>query len=177
MSWIEFHADLRDHWKVHRLKDILKIRYAEALGLVACLWTWAANQAQNGDLKRFTNDEISAACRWHGASKNVVEALQEAKFLTEKKMIHDWGKYGLKLLLSSRKRSKLYRDRHVTRTSPSRKNHAYHTIPNHTNPPISPLGGTPPAGAFSKASQTPEDKIKAAEEAAKVLARLRKIAK
>ncbi len=109
--WIEFHTELRDHWKINRLKETLQIEYPHALGLVACLWTWAAQQAPDGNLKRFTDAEISAAARWIGDKNLIRPALKAAKLIERNGMIHDWEKHGVRLLLSSRKRLEEFRER------------------------------------------------------------------
>lgn len=130
--WIEFHLALRDHWKIHRLKDRLEIVYPHALGLVACLWTWAGSQAGDGYLDKFTDAEISAAARWEGDAKTFKSALEDAKLIDANGRLHDWSKHGLRLLKSSRKRQKQYRrklrngDVTVTSTKPF--------IPNQTKP-------------------------------------------
>ena len=134
-GWIEYHLDLWDHWKIHRLKDQLRCSYNEALGAISCLWLWAARNAQNGSLKRFTDEEIKLAARWLGDTKPFSDALTKSGLLTPQKRIHDWHKYGMKLLLSTRARSLKYRDkkRDASRDGNvrERKNHG---IPNLTQP-------------------------------------------
>ena len=120
-SWIEFHTSLRDHWKIDRLKDALNIPYAHALGLIGCVWTWAATQAQNGDLSRFTDAEISRAARWEGRWDGFKNVLKSCGLLDDKEKINDWHKHGIRILKSSRKRQeehrKKLRDSNVTVTS------------------------------------------------------------
>lgn len=110
LAWIEFHLALRDHWKVNRLKDKLGIGYAQALGHIACLWTWVGSNAPSGDLKGFTSNEIDSAGRWEGAKNLFMEALKSSKLIDEKNKIHDWNKHGMRLIMSSRKRQKNYRN-------------------------------------------------------------------
>lgn len=141
MAWIEFHTRLRDHWKIDRLKDALKIPYAHALGLVGCLWTWAAENAQNGNLSKFADSEICRATRYEGQPDGFKDILIKCELLDKNGYIHDWKAHGLKLLLSSIKRQKKYRDKlrnekrnalrnadvSVTRELPL----PYLTLPNH----------------------------------------------
>ena len=100
MGWIEFNLKLRDHWKINRLKDILQVRYAEALGLVSCLWTWAGEYAENGSLRPFTSQEIEDAMRWEGEKGRALKAFYDCKLLDKDKQVHDWKKHGIRLLLS-----------------------------------------------------------------------------
>ena len=112
MAWIEFHEQLRDHYKVHRFAKLLKVPYAQALGHLACLWTWAAGTARDGHLKRFTDDEIAYAARWEGQSNGFVTHLVEAELLDKDHSIHDWNQYGIKALESARKRQAKWRLKH-----------------------------------------------------------------
>lgn len=110
MAWIEFHTELRDHWKINRLKDSLGIKYAEALGLMGCLWTWAAIQSPKGNLSGFTDAEIASASRYDGDAKMFKNSLKTAKLLDASGRLHDWHKHGIRLLNNARNRVKKHRD-------------------------------------------------------------------
>jgi len=110
MGWIEFHTALRDHWKVKKLASILGVEYTTALGIIGCLWLWAADYASNGDLSRFTDDILRDAMRCN-LEKCTLKALKCSEFVDESGKIHDWGKHGIRLLKSSRKRQKGYREK------------------------------------------------------------------
>ena len=109
MAWIEYSTQLHDHWKINRLKDLLNTTYTGALGSVSCLWLWCASFAPNGDLKKFTESEISIAAKWDGNSKLFIESLKKSQLLDSDMKIHDWKKHGMRLLISSRKRVEAYR--------------------------------------------------------------------
>ena len=111
LGWIEYHFALRDHWKIQRLGDTLKINYAQALGHISCLWCWAGEFAQNGQLNKFTEDEICFAAKWNGAKKDFIGALKTSELLNDDFSIHDWKKHGIRLILSSRKRIRKFRDK------------------------------------------------------------------
>lgn len=140
MAWIEFSLELWDHWKIDRLKDKLGVDYAKALGHISLLWIWAGKYAQNGNLKRFTNDEIDRAARWLGAKNLLKSALQDSALLDASGKLHDWSKHGIRLLLSNRKRVSRYREKYgekkhygnVTEMAPKRSTNL--TLPNHTQP-------------------------------------------
>lgn len=140
MAWIEYHTQLRDHWKVQRLADILGIEYHHALGLVSCLWLWCVDYAQDGNVTKFSDTELRHGVRTN-LEKFCKEALKSCELIDEKNRINDWGKYGIKYLESARLRVRKHRDmkryRNVTVT-PTQPNP---TIPNPTNKktPISPF--------------------------------------
>jgi len=106
-AWIEYHTALRDHWKIKRLAATLEVDYVSALGAVSCLWLWAAEYSPNGDLRRFTDDEIRFAAR-NTYIKFTKDTLYTCGLLTEGQFINDWGKHGLKLLKSKRKANREY---------------------------------------------------------------------
>lgn len=105
MAWIEFHEQLRDHYKVQRLSKLLKIPYTQALGHLACLWTWAAGNARDGNLKKLTDDEIAYAAKWDGQVNGFVGHLIASGFLEKDRTIHDWTKHGVRFLEQAKSRT------------------------------------------------------------------------
>jgi hypothetical protein len=110
MAWIEYHTALRDHWKIQRLSDSLKLPYCHALGAVSCLWLWCVENSPKGEIGRFTNDEICRAMRLESVLE-VKIMLKKCELIDENGLINDWKKHGLKYLVSTRKRVKQYRER------------------------------------------------------------------
>lgn len=136
MAWIEYHTALRDHWKIQRLANAISVNYNEALGAISCLWLWAAEYAKNGDLRRFTNEEIRFGARTT-CEKFTKQTLEGCGLLTGGHYINDWGKYGLKLLELKRKANREYAKRNRKSGYPQDIHSVaipYHTIPNHTKP-------------------------------------------
>ena len=136
MAWIEYHTSLREHWKIQRFADILEVDYVTALGAISCLWLWAAEYAQNGDISKFSDSEICSAMRFnfHAKVKNfTLEVLKKSFLIDGSGKIHDWGKHGIKLLKSSRKRQKAYRKTLRNGNVTVASFLPYHTIPNHSN--------------------------------------------
>ena len=111
MAWIEFHTGLWNHWKVNRLAKKLDISYPHALGLVSCLWTWAVDNAENGNLSHFTDEEIAKGCRWIGEASGFFSYLIECQLVDENKRIHDWDKHGIRILKEARRRKAESRER------------------------------------------------------------------
>lgn len=108
--WIEYHVALRDHWKIQRFADKSKMPYAQALGHISCLWLWAVEYAQNGNVTKFTDSELCRAARLESEIA-IKKLLKECELLDAKEVINDWRKHGMKYLLSSRKRVEEHRKR------------------------------------------------------------------
>lgn len=130
MAWIEFHLALRDHWKIKRLADMMEVEYITALGAVSCLWCWVAEYSPKGFINKFSTTEIRDAARCSN-EKFTFEALKSCELINEKGQVNDWNKHGIKLLESTRKRMKKYRERlrNSNATVP-----IYPTVPNLTVP-------------------------------------------
>jgi len=127
MAWIEYHTALRDHWKIKRLASILEKDYVYALGVISCLWLWVAEYAPDGDINRFSDDEIRDASRCK-LEKFSLQTLKNCELVNQKGFINDWNKHGLKLLKSNRKRVREWRKKkHYSNVS------VMPTIPNQPN--------------------------------------------
>ena len=128
MAWIEYHTALRDHWKISRLADKLKTHYTEALGLVSCLWLWAAENAQDGHLKQFTDEEVARAARWTGAVNGFRQYLLDCELVDPDGRLHRWESYGLRMLLSARERQRESRAKKAKKhSSQSKSRHGHVT--------------------------------------------------
>ena len=88
MAWIELHQTLPTNKKTLRLKKILKIKTPQAIGHLCLLWLWALDNAEDGDLSIFSDDEVSEVSGWTGKPETFVAALIEAGFLDEDRHIH-----------------------------------------------------------------------------------------
>lgn len=107
MAWIELHQEFRDHPKVARLAARLNVDYCLAQAYLINLWLWACSYARNGDLTRFTVVEIAEAAKSKVEASLFVKVLTEIKWIDhagDKILLHDWKKYGLRILESSKKR-------------------------------------------------------------------------
>jgi len=111
--WIEFHNELLGHPKVDRLVGFLKISRIEALGILAGLWLWTSKYADHdGDLTKFEHFEIARGINWQGDPDVLVNALVQSEFLDKDDQslrVHDWEKYGTRILKQSKERQKRYR--------------------------------------------------------------------
>ena len=87
-----------EHPKTVRLSRILDIERWGAIGLLEGLWHFAARYAIQGDIGRWSNQEIADGIGWHGKHGTpdaLIAALVEARFLDEspehRLLIHDWA--------------------------------------------------------------------------------------
>lgn len=107
--WIESHQSLRDHPKLIRAARRLKITRPQLIGHLHCLWWWALDYAQDGDLSAYAVEDIADAAEWTGDAADFVGALAETArigdrpgFLEKQEsgafLIHDWYDYAGKLL-------------------------------------------------------------------------------
>ena len=108
MAWIESHQSLGGHPKTKRLARLLDITRRDAVGLMHCLWWWALDYAQDGDLTAHDPADIADAVDFEGEPKDLIEALVacgvggEAGFVENQNgslLIHDWDEYVGRLIL------------------------------------------------------------------------------
>lgn len=124
IPWIQVYSNLPQHPKTTKLADELGLTSAAldpnvlAVGLVVSLWSWAIQNAHNGDLSGCSARAIAGACQWKKKPETLVKALQKAGFLDEDMRLHDWEEYACLLMeqeenrrAKTRERVKRYRDR------------------------------------------------------------------
>jgi len=103
--WIESHVELGEHPKVFVLTETLGVRRAETIGLLHMLWHFTMKFAwRDGDLTRFDDVAIARGSGWEKEPQIFIKALQDSKFLDDKK-IHDWQSFAGKLI-----RDRLYKE-------------------------------------------------------------------
>lgn len=99
MAWLELHQSLPQHRKTLRLKTLLKIKTPQAVGHLCMLWLWALDNAQDGDISPFTDEEIAEISGWSGKdARKFMQALISAGFVDENSSIHDWLSYAGRLI-------------------------------------------------------------------------------
>lgn len=117
MAYMELHQEFREHTKVKRLASAVGCSRAESRSMIVCLWTWAIGEARNGDVTKFTPEEIADACHTDEVSGKIEpvklkKALISTSILDEKDskiLIHDWKSMGVRVLEQSRRRMSKYR--------------------------------------------------------------------
>ena len=109
------------HAKTKHLQRVLSVRLErpfrlwEAIGVVECLFQFAANSADDGRVGRYDNDVIACWFEWFDDCHDLIGALVEVGYLdeldnTERLQIHDWTDHAPKYIqdrLSKRKSRKL----------------------------------------------------------------------
>lgn len=98
MAWIELHQTLPQNKKTLRLKSILKISQAEAIGHLCMLWLWSVDNAPDGDLSEFYSEEIASISGWDKDPDEFLNALINSGFVDDNKTLHDWYDYAGRLI-------------------------------------------------------------------------------
>lgn len=134
IPWIQIYSNLPQHRKTSKLAEELKISGAVvdpniiAVGLLVSLWTWAIQNAYDGDLSECSPRTIANACQWKKKPETLVTALVKTGWLDEDMRLHDWDDYSVMYQelqddskIKHRERQRRYRERKktgVTVTSP-----------------------------------------------------------
>lgn len=75
MGFCRLEDTFHDEPKWHRIGAQLDIFWVTAAGHVACLYSWAARHAKDGDLRDFEVADLERAMGWNGAPGALVDAL------------------------------------------------------------------------------------------------------
>ena len=126
IPWIQVYSNLISHPKTARLADILKLTSKDtspnvvAAGMLVSLWTWAIQNAYNGDLSTCSDRTIADAARFRRKPEIFVQALTEAGWLDANRCIHDWEEHTILLINrmdrqkeKNRERVQRYRNKNV----------------------------------------------------------------
>lgn len=98
------------HPKFRALQRLLNLKPYEAVGVLESLWMMAALFADDGDLSRFSRDEIADAIGWDNSEIDVVESLIDCRWLDLNKdvlSIHDWDEHCPKYVSDRRNKRKM----------------------------------------------------------------------
>jgi hypothetical protein len=86
-----------DSIKFRRLQRRLKTSTVITVGTLELLWITTARNAPQGDIGRFSNEEIAIACDWPGDPDELVNALVECGWLDChdycRLVVHDWAEH------------------------------------------------------------------------------------
>lgn len=143
--WIESHQSIRNHPKVKKAARLAGINEYEMIGRLHCLWWWALDYAQDGDVSKYSKDDIEMAVDWQGEQGAFYDALFQCGFnghcglledIGDAIVIHDWHEYGGRLLEkreANRERMREKRAMHVQDTTNARTGATEHTEQNKQN--------------------------------------------
>ena len=99
VPWIQVYSNLHTHPKTGKLVDELGIKCADAdpevvaVGLLVCLWSWACQNAHEGDLSGVGYRTIANAARWKKSPEKLVNALISCGFMDSDMKLHDGEEY------------------------------------------------------------------------------------
>lgn len=146
IPWIQVYSNMVTHNKTRRLAGELKLTSKEvkpnviAAGMLLALWSWAAQNAADGNLTGIPVEDIADVAGWRKDPQLFYDALVKVGLLDvgeEGVQIHDWMVYSQLLHEQSenkkekdRARSKAYRDRKKRASQESQPNHGYEITPN-----------------------------------------------
>jgi hypothetical protein len=147
MAWIELHQALFTHRKTVEAAAILDLPEVYVVGHLSALWTWALDNAPDGEV-RASERVLERVAQWPGEKGKLVEALVEAGFFSRSEsgfVIHDWHDYAGRLIERRAKnadRMKGARAGHAPTTSAGENAHVQRTcnaragatVPNRTVP-------------------------------------------
>ena len=97
--WIQVYSNLTSHRKTGRLADALGLANSfvspnvVAVGILISLWTWAIQNAIDGDLSGCSSRAIAEACRWNKKPEVLVSALVDSGWMDRDGKLHDWDEY------------------------------------------------------------------------------------
>lgn len=86
-----------EHPKTKRLARLLNIRLAEAVGLLEAMFHFGARHAPQGNLGKWSDEEIAEGMYWEGAPADLLAALIKAGWLdadpVHRVIIHGWEEH------------------------------------------------------------------------------------
>lgn len=93
-NWIHSYQSLRNHPKTRKLSRRVG-GIAPAVGHLHCLWWWSMDYARDGDLTKFTPEDVAIAAEWDGDPETFIGYLVECEFLenSDGLRIHDHYEY------------------------------------------------------------------------------------
>lgn len=99
IPWIQVYSNLLQHPKTGTLAVELDLKCSDveieavAVGILVSLWTWAVQNAPNGDLSNTNPRTIARAANWKRKPETLIVALKTSGFLDEDMKLHDWEEY------------------------------------------------------------------------------------
>lgn len=82
-----------------------------AVGILISLWTWAIQNASNGDLSDCSARAIAEACRWKKKPEQLMDALKSSGWLDPDGKLHDWEEYAMLLIEQNENKKAKTRER------------------------------------------------------------------
>lgn len=87
-------AGTHNHLKVKRLKRLLKLPLYRAVGILETLWLLCIDCCDEGNVGKFTDEEIADYLEWDGDASELVRALSDSGWTDSdtngRPVVHDW---------------------------------------------------------------------------------------
>jgi hypothetical protein len=137
MVWIRVDVSVTRHPKLQRFSKAMGMSRHEGLGVLVDLWSWAVEYSDDGDLSKYTSEELVMALNLQPTNAliehDLLQALEDAGLVdrdNDKVQLHDWDAHQGQLMAQrerSRERQRRYAQRRkekekgedVSQTSPS----------------------------------------------------------
>lgn len=97
-QWAPVYQSVWTHRKTFELAALLGVNETYAAAHLIRLWTWAIDNAPDGDLSGLSERAIAYGAGWQHEVSLFVGALLKAGFLDPDHTIHDWADYAGKIL-------------------------------------------------------------------------------
>lgn len=83
-----------NHVKMKRLKRLLGVPLYRAVGILECLWLLCTECCDEGDIGKFSDEEIADYLEWDGCVSQLVPALSASGWIdadvSHRLVVHDW---------------------------------------------------------------------------------------
>jgi hypothetical protein len=97
-AWIELHQAVWTHRKTFELASLLGVEDTYAAAHVIRLWSWALDNAPDGDLSHLSSRAVAYGAGWRGSAETLLAALVNVGWLNADHTIHDWHEYAGRLV-------------------------------------------------------------------------------
>lgn len=121
MTWIRVDTALPRHPKVSRFAKAMGMSRHEAIGLLVDLWAWSVDYAEDGDITRYSGEELMTSLGAMPTAAlveiDLLQALEDsglADRVRDKLVLHDWDAHQGQLIAQrekNRERQRKYAER------------------------------------------------------------------
>lgn len=142
MAWIELHQAVWTHRKTFELASLLDLDETYAAAHVIRLWSWALDNAPDGNLSGLSDRAIAYGAGWRGEVGIFLGALVDAGWLDDDRRIHDWEEYAGRLVERRQENARRARIARATRRGDA-PNGRPHNVAHTSTARVHDVGGLP----------------------------------
>jgi hypothetical protein len=143
--WIELHQAVWTHRKTFELASLLELDETYAAAHVIRLWTWALDNAPDGDLSALSDRAIAFGSGWRHDVGPFVDALIASGWVDAGRTLHDWDQYAGRLVKLRKDEAERKKAARLTGRPADVRRMSGATVPYRTLPDLTgPDPGTPP---------------------------------